>query len=214
MTAWWADSYVAGSGISVIHFLPGGSLTGSSAGATLTAPYALVGLGPVGELYEAVLALALAVMMLSLIGGTLAVISSLGSSRTPNRIGTIRVLLIAVLIIGLLTVVLVPGIQPYALSHSSGGCSGFGSQSPCKSFWGNGTSSGTQYAWAGDVGYYLMVAATLFAVASFIGWIRTRSEPRGPAPTHLLGEGNVAGSTRGVHPASPVENTPPPSLGG
>jgi len=200
ITAWWTETYVSGGSLAVVHFLPGGSLTGFSDGMSITAPYSLIGVGDVGDLYETILVLALVVLVLCLASGILGVIGSLVGGRAPNRDRLIRILLVSALGLALLSVVLAPAVQPYGLSHaSSGGCSGFGSQSPCKFFWGNGSSGATAYAWGGDVGYYLMVVVDVFVVVALLFSVRPAKGSGGPLlPAQLA-----------VPPAAPA--TPPPA---
>ena len=122
VTAWWTDSFTSPSSASEIHFLPGGSLTGTSSGGTVSASYAGLGFGPVGALYEAILAMALAVMVLGLIGGIVGLLASWGRLRNPNRNGMVRGMLVVVLVIALFSVIIVPSLQPYTVSNSAGGC--------------------------------------------------------------------------------------------
>jgi hypothetical protein len=175
--AWWTDYQSS----VYINFLPGGSLMGGGGSGTVTATYASLGLGPVGALYEAVLAMALAVTVLALLAGILGVFGSLGKLRSPKHNGRIRGLLIVVLIVALVSVVLVPIAQPYALSQSSGGCSGFGSESPCNTFWGAGATGGTGSSWGANAGYYLTVASVVLLLAGLVLWILAWRTPWGTA---------------------------------
>jgi len=204
--AWWTDSFGSGN----IHFLPGGSLTGSGVGGTVTASYASVGFGPVGALYEFVLAAALTLLVLALITGALAVFGSLNRIPSLNRKGTVRGLVITVLLISLAVTVIVPTVQPYTLSKSSGGCAaGWSPQSPCSSFWGAGTQSGTSYTWGADAGFYLMVATVVLLVAALVYWVRAWSEPWGRPPVRI---GGAVATTPGPWvnlPPAPAQGTDP-----
>jgi len=193
--AWWTDSFSS----SNIHFLPGGSLTGSGSGGTVTESYAAYGIGPVEALYEFAFAAALALMVLALIAGILGVIGSLNRIRNPIRKGTVRGIVITVLVVSLALTIIVPAVQPYALSKSSGGCApGWNPQSPCDSFWGSGSQSGTSYTWGADAGFYLMVVTVVLLVAALVFWVRAWSEPWGIPP--------VGGA--GTTPPAPGINLP------
>ncbi len=200
--AWWSDSFPS----SIVYFLPGGSLTGSGSSGTATATYASVGFGPVGALYESVLAMALAVTVLTLIGGSVGVVAAWGKIRNPRGKGMLRGLIISGLVVALASLIIVPPLQPYTLSQSSGGCSGYGSESPCNSFWGAGATGGVSSSWGANLGFYLMAAAAILLVVSLLFWIRAWSSPWGSSP-----EGSVGIAAQ---PLAPGGSTPESAVPG
>ncbi len=132
--------------------------------------------------------MALAVMVLAIIGGYVGLAAAWGKIRSPKRNGVVRGLLIVVLVIALFAAIVVPSLQPYTVSRS-GGCTGFASQSPCNSFWGSGSSSGANGSWGGDQGFYFMVAAAVLLVVALVFWVRAWSESWVPAPTGPVAAG-------------------------
>jgi len=165
-------------------FLPGSSTSVIANGNSASVTYASVGWGPVGTLYEGVLAIGIAVMLLSLIGGVLAFIASIGRIRNPSAYRAIRNSIIVVGVLAIVAVAMVPVAQPYAFGQSSGGCSSTGVSSPCSSFWGSlSESNGTTVSWGADVGWYLGISAGVLSYAGLAIWLWSVSDPWGrPSP--------------------------------
>lgn len=198
-TSWWTVSIpIVGGGSASLSFLPGSSYLVSGIGTSGSFGYAAAGLGPVGAMYEGVLAVAIVLLIVSLILGTLAILGALGKAGSTNRFGMVRGLLIALFVLSLFVVILVPAAQPSLLSSSGGGCSGFPSgTNPCGSFWGSGGHGENSYSWGSDVGWYLAVTGVVLMVAALAVWISSSAEPWGG------GSSPAASSAAGALPGTP-----------
>jgi hypothetical protein len=168
--AWWTYS---GGGFT-LSFLPGQNVSESGFGQTLTMSYASLGIGPVGGLYLALLALAILVGILALVGGILGLVGGMG--RLPGRRhGMVRGLALGALILAIVAVAIAPAMQPWTFHDSSSGnvcSSNFGNgTSPCGSFWG----SANGFSWGASTGWYLMVGALVLALIGMILWRSMRS---------------------------------------
>jgi hypothetical protein len=162
--AWWTLSESGGT----ISFLPGQNASFSGFGQTMTESYASFGLGQVGGLYLAILALAIVVGILAIVGGLLGLVGGMG--RLPSRRqGMVRGLAIAALVLAIVAVAAAPAVQPWAIHTASSGanCSGFNSSSPCSSFWGS-ESGGT--SWGASTGWYLMIGTLVLSLVGLILW--------------------------------------------
>jgi hypothetical protein len=183
--AWWT---ISRSPLS-ISFLPGQSFTSSASGTTMTFNYASEGLGPIGGLYLAILALAIVIGILAVVGGLLGLVGGLG--RLPSRRhGMVRGLALGALILAIVAVALAPAMQPWAFHDSSingaNSCTtyfGNNSTSPCNSFWG---SSGP-LSWGAAAGWYLMLGALVLSLVGLILWrsmrAATMAAPASPPPS-------------------------------
>lgn len=180
---WWSLSGGGGTfTASSVHFLPGDSYTASSGGSTGSLSYASQGIGPVGALYEGILAVTIVVGGLALLGAILATVGALGRIRNPSRFASIRNLTILAVVLEIGLVVVVPIVQPIAFHASSppSGCSTAGGVgTPCKSFWGSVQSGGATVTWGADAGWYVSVAAVVFLLAAAVVWIASRREEWG-----------------------------------
>lgn len=185
--SWWTINQT-GTNPATIYFLPGSSLRGSSGSASVTATYAAAQLGPVGGLYDAILAIAIAVACLAVIAGVLVLLSSLGRVRNPARYSTFRGLIVAVLVVCLFLVIVVPTTQGAVIRQSGGTGSGLctldnSSTNPCTAFWGSSSASGNSVTWGADAGWYLLLAATvLVAVGLYLGRSTLSASGSGPIP--------------------------------
>jgi multidrug efflux pump subunit AcrB len=181
-TAWWALSV----GGLTVSFLPGSSASSSEGGTTITETYAHIGIGTVGGMYEAILALAIIAGALAIVAGLLGLVAGFG--RLPqNRQGIVRGLVIAAIVVALVAVVLAPAMQPWAIKDSGNKapCSGFNGTSPCNAFWGSVSANGTTNSWGAATGWYLALAGSILAIVGLVLWGpgRAESKPAGAATT-------------------------------
>jgi succinate dehydrogenase/fumarate reductase cytochrome b subunit len=207
---WWAVSATGGSG-ATIWFLPGSSLAATVGGSSETVTYASVQLGPVEALYEAVLAIAIVLAIFALVVGILLLLSAIGKIRNPARYTTLRNLIVVVTIVSLFLVVMVPALQETAISRSGNTGAGLcdlatSSTNPCTAFWGSSASGGNNYSWGADVGWYLVLSATILLAVGFYLWRSARMAPWGSAGQPLAGApaGALTPMTSGG-PATPVD---------
>jgi hypothetical protein len=173
-TAWWSLSF-SGSSIS---FFPGSSYTGSGFFGSQTVTYASGGIGPVGGLYEAILALVIIAGILGIVAGLLGLVAAMG--RLPaHRHGMVKGLAIAAIVLALVAVILAPAVQPWAFHDSSnnGSCSGLGlnGSSPCGAFWGSASSHGFTVTWGAADGWYLALVAFVLTLVGFVLWRSNRN---------------------------------------
>jgi len=208
--SWWTISVSGSGGSGSLSFLPGDSLTGSFAGgSSVTQTYASNGLGPVGGLYEGVLAGAIIALVLGLVAGLLALLVSFGKIRNAKRYSTIRNLLALGLLAVLILAVVVPSLQPTLFSNSnpSSLCSStLGTKTPCNSFWGSINGNGETITWGSDVGWYLAVSSAVLLFAALILWIASRRDPwsAAPGPFSAVGVQGPPG-----YPSPPGESSVP-----
>jgi hypothetical protein len=186
-------------------------LKGQGGSTTTTARYAAVQLGQVGGLYEAVLALAIAVAVLALILGALGVLAAFGTIRNPAHYSTLKGLAISVLVVSVFLTVLVPAGQPSIIGSAPNSGAGLctltnTSTSPCSSFWGSGSFGGNNYGWGGDVGWYLILSSTILLFAALFVWRSSRMAPWGgagqPAAPGSISFGAI---TPSVGPPAPID---------
>jgi len=200
--SWWTISESGGPG-GTLSFLPGGNLQAIGSGSTESISYASVQLGPVGALYEAVLALAIVIACLALIVGVLLLLAAMGKIQNPARYTTLRNLILVALVVSLFLIVIVPSLQGTLIRHSGSTgtsiCTLTGnSTNPCNDFWG---SSGS-YTWGADAGWYLALSATvLLAVALFL-WRSARAAPWGSSAP--AGPGAAPGAFPSMPAAGPA----------
>jgi hypothetical protein len=162
--SWW---YLSESG-GTVNFLPGTSASGTFGGTTSTLTYSTLGIGWVGGLYIAILALAIVVGVLALVAGILGVIGGAGALPARHS-GLVRGLAVAVVVIAIAAIAVAPGLQPWAFHQTpnSGACTNFNSGgSPCSSFWGSGNGD----SWGAGVGWYLMIGALVLGLVGLILW--------------------------------------------
>lgn len=192
-SAWWS---IAGSGAGpgvTLEFLPGNSLISTLGGSSETATYSSAGLSPVGNLYQAVLAVGLLVLFATLIVGALAFTAAAGKIRNPRTHGALRGVVLAVVIVAIVIVAAVPIAQPVAFHDSSTSlCSSTGS-SPCDSFWGSRSNASESVGWGADLGWYLEIGTVVLLIAGLVLWARAVNEPWGrPLPPPMPDLGRIA----------------------
>lgn len=182
ITSWWTLSESGSTFTGSIGFLPGDSYQASGDGVTASGSYASDGLGPVGSMYEGVLALVLVVLILALVAGIIGVVASFSRTVNPARYYTVRNLLVVTLILATFATVLVPTLQPtlFHNSNPSDLCSSSsGTQTPCNSFWGSLSAGGESSTWGSDLGWYLSLATVVLSVGGLFVWRAGRQEPWG-----------------------------------
>jgi hypothetical protein len=188
LSPWWTLTVSGGTITGSLSFLPGNSYTSSANGSTASFLYANQGLGPVGVLYEGILALAIVLMILALLAAFIGIAASLGRISNATRYYTIRNLVIVLIIISLFLVIIVPVLQPtlFHNSNPSGICMANGGvQTPCNSFWGSVTSDGEKLNWGSDVGWYLAIATVVLLFVGTFVWRSAYSETWGRATTSV-----------------------------
>lgn len=203
--SWFALS-ASESGTTVYeYFYPGSSFSVVGGGTSQSMGYAAAGAGPVGALYEGILATMLLLAVLAFLGCVLGVLGASGRLRNPDRFNTVWGLYVTVVFVDVILVALVPVIQPTLFGKSNGGCTGFPSgANPCNSYWGSGTASGLSLSWGADVGWYLAIAGAAMAATALGLWWSTAKDPWGAA-----GRPESFSAASGA-PASPPG---PPALG-
>jgi len=195
LSAWWTwsnDGMFHTSG--TVHFLPGGSSFGTLYGYSGSQSYAAADLGPVGALYEGVLAGVLTVTVLSFVVGIVALLASLGKVRDPARHTTVRNALIVSLVVILSLVILVPALQPGLFNGSDpADCYHLGTgTTPCNSFWGSASGAGGTSSWGADSGWYLGVTTVVLLIAALILWRLSAYDPWEQATPTLTPSGAPA----------------------
>ncbi len=193
VTAWWSIAGSGGGPSVALEFLPGNSLIGTLGTSTETATYSSSGLGPVGNLYQAILAIGLIILFGTLLVGALSFAGAAGKIRNPRTHGAVRGVVLGMVIVSIATVVAVPIAQPVAFHDSSTSlCSSSGS-SPCDSFWGSRSNASESVGWGADLGWYLEIGTVALLVAGLLLWARAINEPWGrPLPTPLPDLGRIA----------------------
>lgn len=179
---WWSLSGLFSSfGSGTVQFLPGDSYSASAGSSSASGTYSSLGLGPVGGLYEGILAIAIVLTALSMLFGALGIVGGLGRLRSPRWFGAIRNVGILVTAVAVFAIVIVPALQPTLFHRSAPGtCAGSsGAQSPCSNFWGSASAGGTSISWGADLGWYLTIAGLVLAIAAVVIWASSRSEPWG-----------------------------------
>ncbi len=167
--AWWSYTF---NGFTML-FLPGASWTWSAGSITSTQSFASTGLGPVGSLYEAILALAIIAGLLGIVAGSLGLASVLGRRKEPRR-GVVEGLVITTVVLLGAAAVLAPAIQPWAINDSTNHsrCNGLNGTSPCSSFWGS--QSGV--SWGPAIGWYLAATGLALTILGLWLWGSGRTE--------------------------------------
>jgi hypothetical protein len=174
-TAWW----VLSGGDLRITLFPGSSYEITLAGQTKHYSYAGAGLGPVGGIYEAVLALAIVAGILAMLAGVLGLASSYRDLKSP-RPGTIGGLAAAVAVILLVALILPVAAQPWGFRDASGGgCSGSSGSSYCSSFWGSNGSGGARLTWGASTGWFLTLGGLTLALIGIVLWPRPTASATG-----------------------------------
>ena len=173
-SAWWAYS---GGGYT-ISFLPGSNTHESGGGMSATTSYSSLGLGTVGNLYEATLGLAIAGGVLLLIAGLIGFVAAV---RSPS--GRFRGALMGLGIVGILllivAVAMVPAAQPWAIKQgSNSACTGYNGTTPCSGFWGSASQAGTSYTFGAAVGWYLALVGLILGIVAFVLWRSGNRSPR------------------------------------
>ncbi len=161
---WWLWT---GTGTN-IAFFPGPSFRTNGTFSS----YSSAGLGQVGGIFDAILALGVVAGILLLVGGgwmgALTYRHRATASRTPAWLVVSGVVLEAV------TVLVAVLLVPWAYNASSGGsayCSGWtGPYSPCKYFWGTGHAGGIGITFVGADGWILMVGALALGLVGLLLW--------------------------------------------
>lgn len=181
LTPWWGTS-TAGAGPSMqTGFLPGDIYLKSVGGSSGTVTYSSQGLVALGELYETILWLAVALMVLALLAGVIALAASFSVAPMPRGNRFVRYLSLGLAAVTIVLAILVPAVQPGYLGQSSsaGFCSPAGAAStPCNSFWGSATSGATTTSWGPGVGWGLLLAtAALFVAVAYLWWSAAREAP-------------------------------------
>ncbi|HTP54848.1 MAG TPA: SHOCT domain-containing protein [Thermoplasmata archaeon] len=188
--SWWTLTGTGSSDVT-INFLPGSSIRVSAGGMSQSVTFAQLELGPVGGLYEAILAIAIVVGCLAIIGGLLTLLSSLGRVGNPARYATFRNLIVIVLVISLFLVIVVPALQGALTRQSSFGTTlctlDSSSTNPCNDFWGSSSGGGDTYTWGADAGWYLAVVATVLLAVGLFLWRSARAAPWGAAAGAMVG---------------------------
>jgi hypothetical protein len=180
--SWWTISSSDDGSTSSVYFLPGSNVGVSAPGTTGSVSYTSVGLNNTGVLFDALSFLVIGIVLLSAVGAILAFLTTIHPNPRKSWSSGTETLSILGVVLALLSVVLVPLATPYEFAKDNLGnvcsdASSAGTESPCTSFWGSVmTSRGTE-TWGGDVGWYLMIVATVLLVVALVGWYSARREP-------------------------------------
>jgi hypothetical protein len=140
--------------------------------------YASVGLGPVGGLFDAILALGIVAGILLLVAGAILFLAAArrraSESRVPAGLGIAGTVLEAV------SLVVPVAMLPWAFHDSSAGstyCSAWTGASPCSMVWGSGTQGGIGYNFVLADGWIIMTGALALGVLGLVIWRLGRSPP-------------------------------------
>jgi hypothetical protein len=183
--AWWTFTIQAPNdeGTVTYSFQLGAQYTATCSGGTDCSSvdtgalaYASHGLGAVGELYEGILGVELAALLLTVLACLAGLAGALGywRGRVPMLLGT--ALALAALLLVLSAVISVAVLQPSALAQSGGGIAGSGSPSPGSSFWGSCSGGGASHGacstgpgggtitadWGASAGWFLALLSSGF----------------------------------------------------
>ena len=161
LTPWWYTSAMGSATSSLAEFFPGANLYAGGGGGGGYVSYAGVGAGQLGNLYEAVLAGTIAVMLLSWAVAGLVLASA--RRRGTSRLQIARWLAWAGLAVAVLLAALIPLLQPALLdvAGAKAACSAGTSSGPCSSFWGSTTVASTRYVWGAGAGWWLDLGAVI-----------------------------------------------------
>jgi hypothetical protein len=173
--AWWSLRNPGGT-VSFYTY----NIQTSGNGASNSSSYAAAGLGHVGGMYDAILALVVIAGILGVVAGLISLRNGMGRG-SPSRKGTVKRLAIATLVLALFAVALAPAMQPWVLHQTPGNCGGMSAPTPCASFWGSETVLGNSYSWGAAAGWYLALGALIVVVMGVILWALGRDRSR-PAP--------------------------------
>jgi len=211
ISSWWTLSESGSSYTGSLSFLPGDSYQATGEGVSASGTYAGDGLGPVGALYEGILAIVLVVLIIALAAGIIGFVTSLSRNSSPARYRTVRNLIVVAFVLSAFAAVLVPTLQAY-LFHSanpSGICSSTGgTQTPCNSFWGSLSSDGESATWGSDIGWYLALATTILSLGGLFVWQAGKDEAWSRSPYSSQG-GLPMGSSDGGYLSHPTHVTSP-----
>lgn len=217
VTPWWSFSSNVSPGPVTLSFYPGNRAVGTDP-ATVSGSYASAGLAPLGNLYEAVLALLVILALFATIAGLIAVLSGTGRLSDPAHRLTVFRLLILEVVIGAGTLALAAALQPTLISRADPAmiCQGWTtSQTYCNSFWGAGATPAASLHWGASIGWYLLVGAVGLLAASLALWRPTRGAR--PSPDRSVAAVPVPTEPSGTAGASEVPEEapaePPPSAG-
>lgn len=199
--AWWYTTTATGATSSTAEFLPGSELAASGGGGGGRTSYASVGLGAVGGLYEAVLAVTLIVALLALAVGVFGWLRAVGRGGRGGGRRLAALLALAALLLSAALVIATPAAQPglYRQANPSGSCSSSGGPGPCSSFWGTSGPAGNRTTWGAGAGWWASVAATVSLAAGLaLGFSRARREEATEAPGETAPPGNLADPPRSL----------------
>jgi hypothetical protein len=178
-TPWWT---IAASGTvnESFSFFPGSSYSevNGAHGATMFYTYSShADLASLAGLYEGVLGLLLAALVLGLVVGIVGLVVSFGRLPGFAQNHAVRWLAIVLIVLLAVAIAVVPSLQPGLIT----GCSSTGS-TECNSFWGSTSTAGLTSTWGSGLGWYLAIGAVAALVAGFFVWGRNRprSVPTGP----------------------------------
>jgi hypothetical protein len=179
-------------------------------------------------LYEGILAITVTLMVLAIVAGIIGLVAGFQRISNAARYFTLRNLMVLLVVISLVSVVIVPVLQPTLFNNSNPStCNGLGGiNSPCNSFWGSATANGEQLSWGSDVGWYLAIATVVLLLSAAFVWRAAYSEPWGQGPTYGLVSpippaGLVTNSPTGpiyfppvvyTQPPLPAPSAPPPAI--
>lgn len=222
----------SGSTTASVNFYPGqtvslSSSSGSSSG-TYSTTYAAAGLNDTGDLYTILEGLLIVVAILGIVGGGLLVGSASGSSsRSARAWGEDLVLPVVVFVI--IVLVMMPIVQPTALSNDSYHQAGHSSSSgPTASYFGSEVNGTYLATWGPGPGWYVTIVVLVISAVGYGLAITPRrqtgtaepggvSQPYRPsAPSPSSGQWNQLGQEPVASPASqlgspsfPQTPTPP-----
>jgi hypothetical protein len=194
LVSWWGITLTDGGTTASVNFLPGSSYSSSGTykGGTFSGSgtYASANLSGVGILYETVLGAGLTSTIAAFAGMTLGFASASGTLRLRRPVGVADSLTTLSFVFALVLPILVVFAQPWAYNTdtSTAGASCGGGSNPCNSFWGSAASGGTTATWGADVGWYLVVVASILLLGALVlFWasdppLHTRDEILGASP--------------------------------
>ncbi len=163
-TYWWLWT---GAGTN-IAFFPGPSFRTNGTFSS----YASAGLGQVGGVFDAILALGAVAGLLLLVGGGWLLWTSVRHRPAPSRLPA--GLTVAGVVLEAVSVFVAVLLVPWSFNASSGGsayCAGWsGPYSPCKYFWGTGHAGGVGITFVGADGWIVMVGALALGVVGLLIW--------------------------------------------
>jgi hypothetical protein len=180
--SWWGASATGGGHAVVLGFFPGSHYEEQTNFNSSTPSYVSSGLVHVGELYEAVLGVAVVATLAGFIGAALAYLGTFWGFK-PGRHMPMTFLFALISLVGAVGMpVAVAAAQPSAFNSDSttgfGGAGCGASPNPCSSFWNSMSANGVTVSWGADVGWYLAIAAGVLLLVAFLLLWRTRAAPQ------------------------------------